>query len=209
MTQEAGLVFFPFVYQKQTKWQQFSELLFIRVEREHSQRSPPRRIFIHWCINICLPAVRLGSPENKNIMAVKFTARYDFPHCPKMGTQTIWYPCLAENWVMSAHYKGNTWWSLPSAFHFPKKWWLLSTWVAWSLLVALYSVLSFFLFILFSFGYDPKEDFSWCFPPPALFINYPSPHDVLSYLQLRIVSTKDNAASEGNGQRKKNLEQII
>lgn len=120
MTQEAGLVFFPFVYQKQTKWQQFSELLFIRVEREHSQRSPPRRIFIHWCINICLPAVRLGSPENKNIMAVKFTARYDFPHCPKMETQTIWYPCLAENWVMSAHYKGNTWWSLPSAFHFPK-----------------------------------------------------------------------------------------
>lgn len=72
----------------------------------------------------------------------------------------------------------------------------------------LYSLLPFFLFMWFSFGYDPKEGFS-CFPLPVLFINYPSSHDVLSYLQLRIVPTKENAIAEGNCLRKKNLEQII
>lgn len=29
-----------------------------------------------------------------------------------MGAQTIWYPCPAENRVMSAHYKGNAFGSL-------------------------------------------------------------------------------------------------
>lgn len=36
-----------------------------------------------------------------------------------LGAQTIWYPCPAESWVMSAHSKGNTFW-VTSAFHFPQ-----------------------------------------------------------------------------------------
>lgn len=120
MPQQVRPVFSLSYCQKQTKWQQFSELPSIRAGQEYSQRSLPRRIFIHWCIDICLPAVRLESPENKYIMVVKFTTRYGFPHHPTRETQTTWFPYPSENWVMSAHYKGNTWWSLPSAFCVPQ-----------------------------------------------------------------------------------------
>lgn len=155
--------------------------------------------------NICLPAVRLESPESKNIMIVKFTARYDFPHCPKMGAQTIWYPCLAENWEMSAHYKGNTWWSLPSAFRFPQSDGFHPDGLVIFVNCVLFSLI--FQFIWFGFGYDSQKGFACCFPPPGvLFVNYPSPPDILSSLQLRIVFIRENAITAGNCLSEKILE---
>lgn len=196
MPQEVRPVFSLSYCQKQTKWQQFSELLFIRAGQEYSQRSLPRRIFIHWCINICLPAVRLESPENKDVMVVKVTARYGFPHCPTRGTQTIWFPCPAENRVMSAHYKGNTWWSLPSSCRFPQ-----SCGFHPDELVDLWQLCFILSYLSFSL-YDSILVMIWfacCFSAlRLLFVNYPSPPDVPSFLQLRIVSTIENAITAGN-----------
>lgn len=102
-----------------------------------------------------------------------------------------------------------TWWSLPSAFHFPQS----DDFHPHELLdlCQLCFILSYLSFCLndWALVMIQKKVFLGVFPPPVLFINYPFPHDVFSYLQLRIVPTEGNTTTEGNCLRKKNLEQII